>query len=759
MRPSVTRYPLAMALVLLCGSAHADRSPQSIDLGEEANSINQNFAPSALQNSPLVPIRGSLDGQIMGRDNKMGKVQMAGSATQKKIVVSTAQDLIEALDAATGGEQILLAPGQYGEIELNRATLPTSGGRFDAAVHITSVDPGNMAVIEGLDIRGLSNIHFNSLSFAHIPETGDDKNDAIVQVRAFQGLESSDISISGSVFEGQPAASDIGGDPASVTEVAGRGGLIQGNFGGIAVAVGEASDILLHGNDITGFYRGISLEDVTGVTLSKNHIHDLRSDGIVVGEVRDLVIEQNVIRDLDPWRHKDAPGHGDHPDLIQFWTTNSDAASTGIVIRDNVLIQSDAAGDTFAQGIFMRNPKAEQDPDSTSFFYSDVTIEGNVIYNSHINSLVVGETVGLTVANNILIQNVDDEIRYVTTPIIAIAERSEDVSVTGNVVPGLALNYSTISNMATLAEGRDSGWTVTANAFTSLEGGGTDLSAVAEGGTRIDYAALDGQLETLKAETLARDTPPSDDEGYDDAPVGNGIVVIDIRDTKGALIGREWRDVDDAKLWDSKVENIDPTTGKTTASQTIWDNGQRDDRIFDDEGAMASRLITDDNDGAAWTSHARLYDPDGTMRQSEVIMADGERRTNSYTEAGELYATKWVDEHDSERYTTKTTIYESDGAFTVTKLLDSGLETIRTYDADGANRSKVLIDHNDEFDWTARGLGYDPSGKTVFETTLDDGGSLKQHLFNGPSDTPSVVLYNDDALEEYVPWAVDLEPI
>ncbi|WP_299153967.1 right-handed parallel beta-helix repeat-containing protein [uncultured Tateyamaria sp.] len=684
---------------------------------------------------------------------------MAGSAAQQQIVVSTAQDLIKALDAATGGEQIVLAPGHYGKIELSPASLPTSGGQFDKAVHVASLDPGNMAVIEGLDIRGLSNLHFDNLSFAHIPETGDDKNDAIVQVRAHKGVESSAISISGSTFEGQPAATDIGGDPASVTDVATRGGLVQGNFGGIAVAVGEASDILLDGNEITGFYRGISLEDVTGVTLSKNHIHDLRSDGIVVGEVRNLVIEQNVIRDLDPWRHEDAPGHGDHPDLIQFWTTNSDAASTGIVIRDNVLIQSDAAGDTFAQGIFMRNPKAEQDPGSTDFFYSDVTIEGNVIYNSHINSLVVGETVGLTVANNILIQNVDEEIRHVTTPIIAIAERSQDVSVTGNIMPGLALTYSTISNMATLQEGRDSGWTVSTNAFTSLEGAGPDLSAVADGGTRINYAALDDQLETLKAETLARDTPPSDDGNQEDIPVETGILVTDILDSMGALIGREWRDLDDVKPWESKVEDIDAATGKTTASQTIWDNGLRDDRFFDNEGAMASHIITDDSEGAAWTSNARLYDPDGTLRQSEFIMADGERRTNSYTENGDLYSAKWVDEHDSERYSTKTTTYESDGSFTVTKLLDSGLETIRIYDVNGANRSKVLIDHNDEFDWTARGLGYDPSGKEIFETTLDDEGSLEQHLFNGPSNAPSVILYDDDALERYIPWAINLDPI
>jgi parallel beta-helix repeat protein len=72
--------------------------------------------------------------------------------------------------------------------------------------------------------------------------------------------------------------------------------------------------------------------------------------------------------------------------------------------------------------------------------YENVTIENNVIYNSHIHGITVGETIGLTIDHNTILKNPDSapENNSMYTPAINLADTSKNVLVTKNILPFLA---------------------------------------------------------------------------------------------------------------------------------------------------------------------------------------------------------------------------------------------------------------------------------------------------------------------------------
>ena len=419
------------------------------------------------------------------------------------IPVTAAESLERALSLARPGDTIVLAPGYYGDARLTQAQLPRGGHGVAAPVTITSRDPDDPAVLEGLTLAGVTNLTLDGLTFAHTPQAGDRVNDPVLSIRAAAERGAANIAVVNSRFVGLPADAAAGGDPGDPADVADHGRLVAGMYSGTAISVRDAGDVVVEKSEITGFYRGVSVEGVTDMVIRRNSIHDIRSDGIAVGEVRGIVIENNVIRDLLPWRHEAATARGDHPDMIQFWTTNSDAASTGIVIRDNALVQTRTDDSFFAQGIFMRNPKAERDATGSDFFYRDVAIERNLIYNAHVNSLVVGEAHGVSVRENVLIQNTGSGIKQLTTPIIAVAARATDVAITDNIVPAMARDVRVIAHMATLDEGAALGWQVDRNVYTQVQQGRDGQVAVGPEGAVVDYDALLADLDTTLEQALA----------------------------------------------------------------------------------------------------------------------------------------------------------------------------------------------------------------------------------------------------------------
>nr|WP_246849322.1 right-handed parallel beta-helix repeat-containing protein [Rubellimicrobium arenae] len=184
----------------------------------------------------------------------------------------------------------------------------------------------------------------------------------------------------------------VDGDVASNLSAAANGfGFAQG------LVVRGCSDTVIEGNELSKFYRGLSVTESQRVLVKGNDIHDMRMDGSCFAQVEDITIEGNHIHDF-----KGSPTSGDHCDMIQFWTTATTAPSRNVVIRDNVL---DIGNGTATQSIFMRNELVDTRAAGAEMFYRNVVIEGNTITNAHLNGITVGETNGVTIRNNTLLHD------------------------------------------------------------------------------------------------------------------------------------------------------------------------------------------------------------------------------------------------------------------------------------------------------------------------------------------------------------------
>ena len=98
------------------------------------------------------------------------------------------------------------------------------------------------------------------------------------------------------------------------------------------------------------------------------------------------------------------------------------------------------AGD-WTQSIFMRNEVVDLGQAGKEMFYRNILIEDNVIYNAHAHGITVGETDGLTIRNNTVLQNkasVNNDSVYI--PGIFSADASINVSVTNNIISKLSVH-------------------------------------------------------------------------------------------------------------------------------------------------------------------------------------------------------------------------------------------------------------------------------------------------------------------------------
>ena len=371
------------------------------------------------------------------------------------IIVSSAEELTKALDAATGGETILLEPGDYGDLQISPKSLKNSHGVYDSTVTIRSANPDEPAVFSSVGIAGGQNIHFADLEFELSPTEETTTRTRLFDVGRWSPADrdSANITVENSKFTGQPVPEGMGGDPNDPEDVAAHGGNVDGMSTGIAFSARGGENISFVGNEIDGFHRGAVFTQIDNLDVSDNYVHDLRSDGFDFAEVTNVLIEGNEIRDMNPWRHEDAPGRGDHADLIQFWTANTDSPSENIIIRGNILHVSE--GDA-SQSIFMRNEQVDRGLAGEEMYYRNILIEDNVIYNSQANATRVGETIGLTIRNNTYVQNLDEENGSVSVPAINVALSSEDVTIENNIVPRIAnldamleLGYAVQNNLLT----------------------------------------------------------------------------------------------------------------------------------------------------------------------------------------------------------------------------------------------------------------------------------------------------------------------
>jgi parallel beta-helix repeat protein len=322
-------------------------------------------------------------------------------------IVSSPQELLQAMRAAKGGERILLAPGDYSALLLNATR--ERWGAYSSQVTLVSADPARPASFSSVNLVGVQNLAFSNVVFNYAFAPADKVNIRPFSFRGVKGLTIADSSFVGSLASGT-------GTPAD-------------GFGtGTGLIVGDSVSVNIERNVFRQWHRGAVFHETSDLNVRENNISQIRSDGLNFAQVERVLIERNHLHDF-----RGQTGGTDHPDMIQFWTNKTKAPSAGITIRENIL---DRGEGSWTQSIFMRNEEVDSKRAGPEMFYRDVTITGNVIRNSHLHGITVGETAGLTISNNTLIQaEAAPRPQHVTVPSINVKPASENVRIENNIAP------------------------------------------------------------------------------------------------------------------------------------------------------------------------------------------------------------------------------------------------------------------------------------------------------------------------------------
>lgn len=298
--------------------------------------------------------------------------------------------LSAAITSAHDGDTILLAPGAYTELNLYNAHVTGN-------VTITSADPANPAVIAGLHLNLSSGLTFSNLEVTVAPDTGF----------AAYLLNSNHINL----------------DQVNLH------GAAVGN--GNAALVRNSDTVSITNSNIHDVGTGINHQDSSHLTFSGNTIHAIQFDGIRGGGSSYVTVSGNSFTDFHP-------AATDHPDAIQFWTTNVTTLTHDITITNNTVVRGPGAA---IQGIFIR--------DETSTGYQNITVTGNAVLGGHFNGISVLAGDNVNVSNNLVEAYIDQGSSLIISNTTH-STKANNVAThhdgTGNV--GLV-----VSNDATIASG------------------------------------------------------------------------------------------------------------------------------------------------------------------------------------------------------------------------------------------------------------------------------------------------------------------
>ncbi len=305
--------------------------------------------------------------------------------------VSSSAGLKSALGSARGGDTILLKGGDYGRVDLNGKQMPDL--KFSSNVTIASAEAKNPAVLDRLTMVHTSNITFKGIEFDYSGASGTSK--------PFNISKSSNITIRDSTFDGV---------------------LSKGYGSGQGIWLTDMKNVTLEGNSFTNFWTAAHFRSIEGLKVLDNSFKGSALDAMIFGRVQNVLIEGNQVN------HKAIP-NVEHKDAIQFWNTGENAPSKNIVIRNNDLRTDDG----MTHGIFFGNLVATQTGRKDAYF-SNVLIEDNTIVTGQTIGIAVAHTLGLTIRDNVVLQNPARETDRATyIPVIRVHEDAEQVSITGNV--------------------------------------------------------------------------------------------------------------------------------------------------------------------------------------------------------------------------------------------------------------------------------------------------------------------------------------
>jgi Ca2+-binding RTX toxin-like protein len=270
--------------------------------------------------------------------------------------VTSAAALNAALKTALSGDTIQLAAGAYSGVVATNL-------HFASGITVTSADPAHQATITGLHVSGSSGITFQGLDFYADPAGGQNP---------FQvGGASDNIHFDHLSVHGQ-----MGGDLA--TQVG-------------AFILRDSTNLSLTNSEFQSLWYGIEHLNDTGLTLTGNNLHNIRMDGIRGGGSSNVIVSNNTLSDFHPLT-------GEHPDGIQFWTTNTVTPTHDVTVNDNLITRGAGVP---VQGVFLA--------DEASVGYQHIHISGNGVIGELYNGIAVFGATDVTIDHNIVVGFTDQK--------------------------------------------------------------------------------------------------------------------------------------------------------------------------------------------------------------------------------------------------------------------------------------------------------------------------------------------------------------
>lgn len=271
--------------------------------------------------------------------------------------VRDAGQLAATLSSASGGERIVLAPGNYG-------TLRVSSRKFAKPVSISGPTEGSRARFDAVRVNDTSGLRLAGL------EVGADQPIADGAYVRFQ--DSTDI-----VFDGAHVHGSRDDNPQN---------------DGIGVHVVGGSDVTVSGSELENVQVGVMIKHGDRVHVLGNHIHLVQADGVIAAGTEGLEVAGNYITDFRPLPD-------DHSDGIQLHNTRTDRGTADAVISDNVIMQG--SGERL-QGIWIS--------DGQPFRHRNISVVNNLVYISdYYNGIGLFQVDGARITGNTVLSQDDDK--------------------------------------------------------------------------------------------------------------------------------------------------------------------------------------------------------------------------------------------------------------------------------------------------------------------------------------------------------------
>jgi VCBS repeat-containing protein len=333
--------------------------------------------------------------------------------------VSNATQLQAALKASSGGDTILLAGGNYGDVSI-------SSFHASSTVTIKSVQVAHPATFQTLNINNSANLAVQNVSVKMVPNNTTNEWDPAVKIQ-----NSTSVSFSNSTVTGGDAVNGVSQTATALDSTHNVIGLPTG----WGIDIYNSTNIMATGDKITNVAEGIMMNKATSVVISSDDISGFRDSGIDGATVSNLVVTGNSISNSDPWAWN--MPYGDHADFIHLWTASADQSSNS----SNIVI----SGNNINQGTGVAILGINLEGAQSSLGFQNVTVSNNNIVDSNYQGIRFQNVFSSRISNNVLVQSGTSDQ---TQPSILLRGAAHNIQVVNNIAGNTSDTTGSVGTIA-----------------------------------------------------------------------------------------------------------------------------------------------------------------------------------------------------------------------------------------------------------------------------------------------------------------------